>query len=175
MSLFRSLLLEKLQMPHQWVVVVYQLCLGFCWFSYLFPDLSRYDTPDFCLVSALSSTISQPTCRVDYIPHPLSVQASCKKDSEYEPSTVAFDGLSTYNKEFTRKFSPVRRKWFSRSTLRKHKLENKLAFSGCKHTWNIEYDFRAWDHFYQTLTTVATDFIIIINRFWVFTTNRTGN
>ncbi|KAA0191800.1 hypothetical protein FBUS_00125 [Fasciolopsis buskii] len=46
---------------------------------------------------------SETTHRVDYIPHPLSVQASCKKDSEYEPSTVAFDGLSTYNKEFTPK------------------------------------------------------------------------
>ncbi|THD28833.1 hypothetical protein D915_000315 [Fasciola hepatica] len=49
---------------------------------------------------ASGTMASETTQRVDYIPHPLSMQASCKKESHYEPSTIAFDGLSTYNSEF---------------------------------------------------------------------------
>uniref|UniRef100_A0A183ACI1 Stabilizer of axonemal microtubules 2 n=1 Tax=Echinostoma caproni TaxID=27848 RepID=A0A183ACI1_9TREM len=44
---------------------------------------------------------SETTHRVDFVPHPLSTQTSCKKEIAYESPTVAFDGLSTYTKEFT--------------------------------------------------------------------------
>ncbi|CAL8068275.1 unnamed protein product [Calicophoron daubneyi] len=46
---------------------------------------------------------SETTTRVDYVQHPINMTSSCKKASIYEPSTVAFDGTSTYTKEYTAK------------------------------------------------------------------------
>ncbi|KAF7262165.1 hypothetical protein EG68_00670 [Paragonimus skrjabini miyazakii] len=54
-------------------------------------------------VQAEGKMASDTTHRNDFIPHPLSMQASCKKDAIYEPPTQLFDGMSTYNKEYTTK------------------------------------------------------------------------
>ncbi|KAF8564171.1 hypothetical protein P879_08170 [Paragonimus westermani] len=54
-------------------------------------------------VQAEGKMASDTTHRNDFIPHPLSMQASCKKDVMYEPPTQLFDGMSTYNKEYTTK------------------------------------------------------------------------
>ncbi|CAH8552073.1 unnamed protein product [Schistosoma turkestanicum] len=44
---------------------------------------------------------SATTHRIDYIPHPLSMQTSCRKESPYKPPQAIFDGLTTYAKEYT--------------------------------------------------------------------------
>ncbi|VDO78104.1 unnamed protein product [Schistosoma curassoni] len=77
--------------------------------------------------------------RVDFIPHPLSIQNSCRKEAQYQPPQGTFDGLTTYTKEYTGKSGqlvvPVK------PTIRKGstaKFDGEATYTADYRPWKLE-------------------------------------
>ncbi|CAH8623037.1 unnamed protein product [Schistosoma margrebowiei] len=90
-------------------------------------------------VQAEGHMASDTTHRVDFVPHPLSIQNSCRKEAQYQPPQGTFDGLTTYTKEYTGKSGqlvvPVK------PTIRKGstaKFDGEATYTADYRPWKLE-------------------------------------